>query len=233
MRGRKRRLALAVLAIGALVFVAVGGPAAAKHFIDGSTIKPGTVGNKQLAKGAVSSSKLSKSLLRSLKGKAGANGATGAQGSQGPKGDRGAPGAFNVVDASGHVVGPFVGTYAGQYIEALVNGVIYVWDNSPTNANVFGGLVLYYKVAGCDGTPYLPALLPPQMAWTLEASGGPGTNAYVVVPGSTFENFSYLSHRTSAGCTDNAATAITNVLPAQIGGQVPSAQKPLEVVPAS
>jgi hypothetical protein len=223
MLGRKRRWALVVLAIGALAFVAVGGPAAAKHFIDGKTIKPGTVGNKQLARGAVSSSKMSKSLLRSLKGKTGPTG---------PAGARGPANAFNLVDATGRVIGPFVGFYAGQFPQALVNGVIYTWDNSATNANVFGGLTLYYKVAGCGGQGYEPALLPPQAAWTLEATAAPGTNAYTVIPGSTFESFSYLSRRTSAGCTDTAATGITGVLPAQVAGTVPSVQKPLEVVPA-
>jgi hypothetical protein len=171
---------------------------------------------------------MSRSLLRSLKGKTGPTGPTGATGARGPAG------AFNVVDAGGHVVGLFAGLFSGVYPEALINGGLYVWDNSPTNALVVGGgITLYYKVAGCGGTPYLPfTLYPPQQVWTLETTAGPGTTAYNAVPGAGFESFNYLSKKTNAGCTDTAATAIPNALPAQVAGTVPSVQKPLQILPA-
>jgi hypothetical protein len=237
MLGRKRRWALVVLALAATAFVAVGGPAGAKHFINGNTIKPGSIGSTQIAKGSIGSTKLSRSLRRSLTGKTGKTGATGAAGAPGAPGaagGRGAAGAFNVVDAGGHVVGLSVGFLSGVYPEVLINGGIYVWDNSPTNALIVGSsITLYYKAAGCGGTAYLPfTLYPPQQVWTLETTAAPGTTAYNAVPGAGFESFSYLSRKTSTGCTDTAATAITNALPAQVAGTVPSVQKPLRIVPA-
>ncbi len=44
MLGRKRRWTAAIAAVAALAFVAIGGPAGAKHFINGSSIKPGSIG---------------------------------------------------------------------------------------------------------------------------------------------------------------------------------------------
>jgi hypothetical protein len=54
MQRRNLRWMVAALVTIGVAFVALGGPAAAKHFIDGGDIAPGTVGGRQIANGAVS-----------------------------------------------------------------------------------------------------------------------------------------------------------------------------------
>jgi hypothetical protein len=234
MLGRKSRWALVALAAVVLAFVAAGGPAAAKHFIDGSTIKPGTIGNKQLGRGSVSSTKLSRSLLRALKGRTGATGKTGAAGAAGATGPRGPAGAFNLVDAQGRVVGPFVGYYAGVFPQAYVNGVVFTWDNSTSLSPVVGGgSIFYYKATGCVGTPYTVSGLPLEFPYMLESPPVPGSTVYVETFGSGPESFNYQSRRTSTGCTDTAPTAVAGMLSLTTAGTVPAVTKPLHVVPAN
>lgn len=72
------------------LFVALGGTSYAVTQIDANS-----VGTKQLKKGAVTSSKISKATRKALKGQKGDPGAQGAQGAtgpQGPKGDNGTDG---------------------------------------------------------------------------------------------------------------------------------------------
>jgi hypothetical protein len=62
----RRPSAATVIAIGAL-FVALGGPARAAHLIDGSDIKAGTVGSKQVKDRSLAPHDLSKGAVRSLR----------------------------------------------------------------------------------------------------------------------------------------------------------------------
>lgn len=114
--GRSRmRLALGALVAIAVAFVAVGGPATAARWIDGGDIKPGSVGGRQIANGAISARKLSRSAKRSLAGKPGPQGPAGAAGAAGA---RGPAGAFNLVDNDGKVIGVFAGFYNSNYYAA-------------------------------------------------------------------------------------------------------------------
>jgi hypothetical protein len=228
----------ALVTIGA-VFLAAGGPATAKHFIDGASIKPGTVGSTQLASGAVSSSKLSKSLRKSLKGKTGpkgATGATGATGGTGATGSRGPAGAFDVVDAQSRVLGQLVGWFSSSYPMIFTSdGAILIYDNNiATNyLAVVGGTQLYYKQPACAGTAYsfFNGSYPLQIAIVLESPPVPGSKVYVELPG-TPESFTYQSYKTSSGCTTTSSST-SNMLAVKEAGTVPNLQKPLSLAPAS
>jgi hypothetical protein len=239
MLGRKTRWTLMAIAVGVLAFVAVGGPATAKHFIDGASIKPGTVGSTQLASGAVTSSKLSKSLKKGITGKTGPRGATGAAGgtgAAGAPGARGPAGAFNVVDTQSRVLGQFAGWYSSSYPMVFTpDGAILIYDNNiATNyLATVGGTQLYYKQPACAGTAYsfFNSSYPLQIAIVLESPPVPGSKVYVELPG-TPESFTYQSYKTSSGCTTTSSST-SNMLAVKEAGTVPNVQKPLSLVPAS
>src|SRR5262245_14933512 len=90
---RKRRLPVAVIALGAVVFVALAGTAAAggSGLITGVQIKNGSIGLADLSKKAKTS----------LKGQRGQAGPQGQAGAQGPKGDAGAAGPQGSPGAAG------------------------------------------------------------------------------------------------------------------------------------
>ncbi len=238
MLGRKRRWALTALAVGVLAFVAAGGPAAAKHFIDGKTIKPGTIGSTQLANGAVSSSKLSRSLKRALTGKAGATGktgATGAAGGQGPQGARGPAGALNVVDSQGRTLGVYAGSVGGAIVDVYTpDGAILIYDPTLTTnfPVVVASTTLFYQQPSCAGTafaPYNPSY-PFQTAIVLDTPPNPGSQIYAEQPG-TAQSFTAQSVKSAGGCT-NSSGGVTQMFPVKTAGVVPAVQKPLSFVPA-
>jgi hypothetical protein len=239
MGKRNLRWALTALVAIGVAFVALGGPAAAKHFIDGGSIKPGTVGGTQLADGSVSASKLTRRLRRTLVGRAGAagkNGANGANGAQGPTGPRGAAGAFDVADTQGRTLGQFVGWYAPGYVQIYTaDGAIITYDPNVATNYLYsaGGATLYYKQAACAGTAYsfYNSSLPLQAAIVLDSPPGPGSRIYVTLAG-TPENFTYQSYRSISGCTTSSSST-SNMLPVNQAGVVPAVQKPLQLIPAS
>ncbi|HZV75017.1 MAG TPA: hypothetical protein VFF79_14975 [Conexibacter sp.] len=240
MRRRNVRWALTALVAIGVAFVALGGPAAAKHFINGGDIKPGTVGSTQLARGAVTASKLSRGAKRALAGRTGPRGATGPTGpagANGAAGARGPAGAFNVVDAQGRVLGQSVGFFSGTLPEAYTaDGAILIYDNTLTvnYPAIVGGTTLVYKQAGCAGPGYAPdnTSLPFQVAIVLDGPPVPGSNVYVMTNGSGAESFTYQSVKTSAGCT-NSSGGISSAFPVRAAGTVPAVQKPLSIVPTS
>jgi hypothetical protein len=236
MLGRKSRWALVALAAAVLAFVAAGGPAAAKHFIDGKTIKPGTIGSTQLARGAVTSTKLSSSLKRQLTGKAGKNGANGASGGQGPQGARGPAGAFDVVDSQGRTIGLYQGSLGAGITNVFTpGGAILIYDTTlATNYPVLvASNVLFYQQAGCAGTAFgaYNSSYPFQTAIVLESPPSPGSQIYVELPG-TPQTFTYQSVKTAAGCA-NATGASPQAFAVKTAGTVPAVQKPLVLQPAS
>jgi hypothetical protein len=88
MKSVSKRLTYANVMSSIAVFLVVAGGSA----FAASQLGKGTVGTKQLRKGAVTPAKLSpasKVTLTGPTGPAGAKGATGATGAQGPKGDKG------------------------------------------------------------------------------------------------------------------------------------------------
>ncbi|HXE45312.1 MAG TPA: hypothetical protein VN635_08940 [Conexibacter sp.] len=226
MPRRNLRWILAALVTLGVAFVGLGGPAAAKHFIDGRSIKPGTVGNRQLAGGAVSSSKLSRSLRRAI-GKAGPRGATGATGGTGP---RGPAGGYRFIDQNGTVIGDAVGYYSGVYPEVLINGVALLYDNDASTPNALSlNTTLYYMQAACAGTAYASTsgILPFDAAIVLQTPASPGSPMFGMIPG-TPQSFTAASARTSTGCAPSS-TRITNAFAVQAAGTVPSAAKPLRL----
>ena len=98
-----------VVASLALVMAAGGtGIAAADKFIDGGSIKPGSITAKQIKPGSITAKQIKKGAITSAKlapgvavsgpqGPAGAQGATGATGATGQLGPAGAPGASGVL----------------------------------------------------------------------------------------------------------------------------------------
>jgi Collagen triple helix repeat (20 copies) len=98
LAGRLRRNAIAYLAL----FVALGGVSYAAV-----TLPSGSVGTKQLKRGAVTLKKIAPKAKAALKGQTGdtgprgAAGATGATGATGAKGDTGAPGAKGETGSAG------------------------------------------------------------------------------------------------------------------------------------
>jgi hypothetical protein len=244
MSGGRKRLVITALIVSATAFLAIGGPVVADKLITGRDLAPGTIGSRELANGAVSGRKLSRALRRSLQGRDGAagrngaNGANGAQGPQGPQGPQGAQGpagAFNVVDASGRVLGLFAGFYSSGYPQVYTAaGAILTWDTSigtnyPTNIPT---TQLYYKLPGCAGTAYANygSSYPFQSGIVLESPPVPGSAVYVMLPG-TPESFRYESYKTSSGCTTTSSTT-SNQLPVRSAGTVPAVQKPLSLAPA-
>lgn len=152
-------LAVAVAAVCA--FVAVGGPATAARWIDGKTIKPRSVGERQLADGAVGKRQLARNVRDAL-AKAGRPGPTGPQGAQGPKGDRGPQGpkgdqgpqgpkgdqgpqgpqgdpgpagprgGYRVVDAHDRDLGEFLGWFAtGLPLVRTADGALLAYKGDP------------------------------------------------------------------------------------------------------
>lgn len=226
---RMRRNVLVVLALIAAAFVVLGGPAAAKHFIDGGSIKPGTVGSKQIANGAITSRKLSKSLRKAI-GKTGPRGATGATGATGGTGPRGPAGGYQFIDQNGTVIGASVGYYAGVYPEVLINGVALLYDNDASTPNAIAlNTTLYYMQAACAGTAYASTggTLPFDAAIVLQTPASPGSPMYRMLPG-TPQSFTAASTNTSTGCAPSS-TRVTNAFAVQAAGSVPGAAKPLRL----
>lgn len=238
----RRRTVIVALAAAAAIFVAAGGPATAGKLVTKNQIAPSAVTNKAIANGAVTDAKLSSSLRKALKaktGSAGAAGAPGAAGGQGAKGDtgaRGPAGAFNVVDATGKVIGQFVGTYSSNYPMAYTaEGAILTYDNNslsnyPTNIN---SGPLYYKANGCTGQAYAYAsggyLF--QTAIVLDSPPNPGSKIYVALPG-TPETFTAESTKSSGGCSDTNSGA-SQVYTVKEAGTVPTVTKPVLLQPAA
>lgn len=241
MLSSRTRIALAALVAVIAVFVAAGGPATAGKLITKNQIAPGAVTSKAIASGAVTESKLSKGLRNAIKRKTGGQGAqgpqgaAGAQGAQGAKGDRGPAGAFNVVDATGKVLGQYLGLFSSSYLMIYTaEGAVLIYDNgnpaaypTPTNPPV-----LYYKADGCVGQAYGQASpsFPFQTAIVLEGPPNPGSKIYVANPG-TPENFTAESTKTSSGCDDSNSGA-SQVYTVKEAGTVPTLTKPLMVQPA-
>lgn len=240
MRGRKARWALTAAVVGVLAFVALGGPAAAKHFIDGGDIAPGTVGGRQIANGAISLRKLSRRAKGALAGRAGptgsrgAAGATGPQGSAGAAGARGPAGAYRFVDRNGTVVGDSFGYYSGVLPEVMLSsGVVIVFDNDATTSNAvpLSPGVLYYQQAACAGTAYVSTGgLPIELGTILASPAAPGSQIYKPILG-TPQSFTATSVRTASGCAASTAR-VTNAYEAGLAGTVPAVVKPLRQVPA-
>lgn len=233
-----RTTALAVIVAAAAIFVAAGGPATAGKLITKNQIAPAAVTSKAIANGAVTDAKLSKSLRKSIKGKAGTPGAPGAAGAQGPKGEtgaRGPAGAFDVVDATGKAVGQWLGMVSGPLMGIYTaEGAVLLYDNgSPSSyPSVTNPPVLYFKADGCVGQPYgttIPSF-PFQTAIVLEGPPNPGSNIYVAEPG-TPENFTAESTRTSSGCSDTNSGA-SQAYKVRAAGTVPTLTKPLLLKPA-
>jgi len=243
----KGRIALALsVAVGA-IFVAAGGPATAGKLVTKNQVAPSAITTKALADGAVTADKLSKSLRKSLKGTSGANGApgasgtNGANGASGAKGDtgaRGPAGAFNVVDASGKVLGQYTGYGSSPQITFFTSdGVFFTYDSlypSPNYPlNTPSGQV-YFKAAGCTGQGYATLAGYPFQAPIIMSSGTPaaGDKVYVMTPAPTPESFTYLSYRTGSGCTSSSSST-SNAYPVREAGVVPSVLKPLTIVPST
>jgi hypothetical protein len=236
MRGRKVRWVITALVALGVAFVAAGGPAAAKHFINGGDIAPGTVGGRQIANGAISVRKLSRRARRALAGRAGsrgATGATGATGPQGPAGARGPAGAYNFVDRTGAVVGQVFGYYIGVYPEVkIASGAVVVFDNDPTTANALQLIgSLYYQQALCAGPAFIPPGLPPELAVIVDSPAAPGSQLYVADLSTAPQSFTAASVRTASGCAASS-TRLTGAFQAKTAGTVPAVVKPLQQVPA-
>ena len=237
MLRRNVRWVLGALVAISVAFVAVGGPAVAKNFIDGGDIAPGTVGGRQIANGAISVRKLSRRARGALAGRAGPRGAAGAAGPAGPAGPAGATGArgpgggFNFADATGAVIGRAFGYYSGVYPQVVnAAGAVIVFDNDPSTANAFAiSGALYYQQAACAGTAFVPQGLPPEIAVTLAVT--PGSQVYKANLGSTQQTFTSASIRTSGGCAASAARLV-GAYEAQAAGTIPAIVKPLHQVPA-
>ncbi len=117
-------------------------------------------------------------------------------------------------------VGPSVGFFSGVYPEVLINGVIsrlgQLADERSGRRRRHRRCTTRWLDAAERRTCRAGWCPPQQRARRSRRRRAPGTTAYNAVPGDGFESFSYLSRKTSTGCTDTAATAITNVLPAQV-----------------
>jgi hypothetical protein len=233
MRGRKMRwIVVALVALG-VAFVAAGGPATAKRFINGGDIAPGTVGNRQIANGAVSLRKLSRRARNALRGARGATGATGAQGAPGAAGARGPAGAYNFVDRTGAVVGSSFGYLSGVYPEVkLASGAVVLFDNDPTTANALAAnTTLYYQQAACAGPAFVPSIYPPELATIIASPAAPGSQLYVADLSTAPQSFTAASERRSTGCAAST-TRLTGAFEAKTAGTVPAVVKPLQQVPA-
>lgn len=235
---RRKKHLLAAVAVIVAAFVALGGPAAAKHWINGADIKPGTVGTKQIANGAITSGKLSKSLRKSL-GKTGPRGATGATGPTGPAGQagaRGPAGAVNVLDATGKVLGVFTGFFSGTYYMIFTaQGAMLVYE--PSTATDYpipvAGTALFYRSTDCSGTAYAPygGSYPLEMGIIPNSTPRPGNPIYVLVAGAT-QSFTYQSVQSgSLACTTTSGSSGPTLVVRQ-AGTVPQVQKPFQLVAA-
>lgn len=102
IRRRRRPQASTVIA-GVALFAALGGSATAATLISGKDIKNASITGKDVKNRSLGTKELTKSTVKSLRGKAGPQGAKGATGNTGPAGTPGtagapgAPGATNVV----------------------------------------------------------------------------------------------------------------------------------------
>jgi hypothetical protein len=234
MPRRNLRWTITALVAICVAFVALGGPATAKKFIDGGDIKPGTVGGRQIANGAISVRKLSRRARRALAGRTGPAGATGPQGvagAPGATGARGPAGAFRLIDQNGTVVGDFVGLVSGAYPQVLTDaGVILTYDNDPAtgNALTLATPILYYQQAGCAGPAYgTNAPYSFDLGIVLQNPPSPGSQIYKLVPG-TPQSFTAASERTRTGCAAST-TRVAGVFEAQPAGTVPAVVKPLRL----
>lgn len=233
MRGRKLRWVVVALVALGVAFVAAGGPATAKKFINGGDIAPGTVGKRQLANGAVTLRKISRSARRALRGATGATGPAGPQGPAGAAGARGPAGAYNFVDRTGAVVGQSFGYFSGVYPEVKVaSGAVVLFDNDPTTANaVAANTTLYYQQAACAGPAFVPSAYAPEIATIINSPAAPGSQLYVADLGTAPQSFTAASQRSSAGCAAST-TRLTGAFEAKTAGTVPAVVKPLQQVPA-
>jgi Collagen triple helix repeat (20 copies) len=247
MRGRNRRLALAVLAAGAVAFVLSGGLATAAKLITGRQLAPGTITRRELADGAVTARKLARGVkvkgAKGDRGPAGAQGATGPAGPSGPAGTpgsrgdtgpRGPAGAFDVVDAEGRTLGQFVGFFSGTLTMVERGGAIFYYDPglSPNYPATIGGTAVFFRGPSCTGAAYAPyAGVPVTSAILVGSPPTPGTRAWVMTA-ATPENVPYASVLSGGICSTSSST-VSNALPAREAGTVPVATKPFALVPAS
>jgi hypothetical protein len=227
-----RWIVVALVALG-VAFVAAGGPATAKKFINGGDIAPGTVGKRQLANGAVTLRKISRSARSALRGARGASGPAGPQGPAGAAGARGPAGAFNFVDRTGAVVGQAFGYYVGLYPEVKIgSGAVVVFDNDPTTANALPVITtLYYQQVACAGPAFIPPVMPPEFAVILDNPAAPGSQIYVADLSTAPQSFTAASVRSSSGCAASS-TALRGAFQAKTAGTVPAVVKPLQQAPA-
>ena len=243
MLRNRRRTVLVVIAAAAAIFVAAGGPATAGKLVTKNQIAPGAVTGKAIANGAITDAKLSAGLRKAIKktgasgaaGAPGANGANGANGAPGAAGARGPAGAFNLVDATGKVIGQYAGMYSSGFPMAYTaEGAILTYDNnSPTNYPSFASSgPLYYKANGCTGQPYayVSSSYLFQHSIVLESPPSPGSKIYVGIPG-TPESFTAESARSSSGCSDTNSGA-SQVYTVKEAGTVPTVTKPVLIQPA-
>lgn len=228
---------VALVLAGIALFVALGGPAyAAKTVrqISGKSIKAKSITSKQFADGSVTLAKIAASARTSLKGAAGATGPTGQTGTKGAVGGTGPVGGLSFVDAQGRRIGGFGGFISTIAVAVLDSGAELLYDANPANDYplILNTGPLYYKAAGCAGQPYLQlGSFPVQFAVVLETPPAPGSTIYTM-KAATPQAFTAQSRRAAAGCT-NASLGVADMLPAQVGGTVPTAQKPLTITPAS
>ena len=148
---KQRPSAAMVVALLAL-FVALGGSATAAFVVTGQAIKNGTVTGEDLKNRTLGKKKLSKRVLRALRGAPGLSGApgpAGPQGAQGPKGDPGPPGPSSAktfrrangplqVAASGNYT--TVATATGLQGENVIT--------AKTSLNAAAGASTYCRLAG-------------------------------------------------------------------------------------
>ena len=72
---------------------------------------------------------------------------------------------------------------------------------------------------------------PIQMAIILDGPPSAGSKIYVMSPAASAESFTYLSYRTSSGCT-TSSSSVSNAYPAHEAGTLPAIVKPLTIAPA-
>ena len=238
MRRIRGRTLLVVLAAAAAIFVVAGGPATAGKLVTKNQIAPSAVTNKAIANGAITDAKLSKALRAKLgkTGSAGVNGAPGAPGAKGDTGARGPAGAFNVVDATGKVLGPLVGMATSPpYFDLLHPRRRPVDLRLGERPELSVDLLVRsdpLQVGGCAGQAYgTLSGYPLQTPIVLDGPPSAGSKIYIMQPAASAESFTYQSYRSSSGCTTSSA-GVSNAYPAKEAGVLPSLTKPLTVVPA-
>lgn len=235
MRNRTGYLAL-VLAAAAL-FVSVGGPAfaadAVTAAVSGKSIRAKSITGRQLAPGAVTMAKIGAAAKAGLRGPAGPAGPAGAGGAKGATGPAGDTGRIVVQDALGRPIGVFAGFFNNYTTVLTPAGALLTYDSTTPDGNPLPFITgpLYYKAAGCAGQAYAsyPPSYPVNTAIILASPPVAGSPIYKMTPATT-KNFTSVSRRTAAGCAP-AATSVSNALPADAAGVVPTVQKPTVLIP--